>query len=209
MIFFFYSDKLQALNPSIRQAFLSLLSAKFCLNIIYGVLKNMQGGSQYMNLLDEMVSLSDSSKLLNQIHASDALTAWDDSIPPERLWMDILRNIQTGVTSLSAILLPTNDVDTLAKSLLSDKIYSQSFNNMPSSINKFSSGENDTVVFSCGHHHTLSAFQTNVLPLFKESMNMLTYSLPHTTKLLLSEYHGNVISAACPKCVATEINNDL
>lgn len=204
-----FSDKLQALNSTVRQEFLSQLSAKFCLDIIYWVLKNVQKGSHYINLLDEMVTLSDSSKLLKQIHASDALTAWDDSVPPERLWMDILRNIQNGVTSLSAILLSASDVDSLAKSLLSDKIYSQSFNNMPSSINKFSSGENDTVIFSCGHHHTLSAFQTNILPLFKESMNMLSYSLPHTTKLLLSEYHANVISAACPKCVVTEINNDL
>lgn len=209
MYIFHFSEKLPALDSTIRQAFLSLLSSKFCLNIVYGLLKNIHGGSQYINLLDEMVSISDTAKLLNQIHASDALTAWDDSIPPERLWMDILRNIQSGVTSLSAILLSANDVDSLSKSLLNDKIYSQSFNNISSSINKFSSGENDTVIFSCGHHHTLSAFQTSVLPLFKESMNMLSYSLPHTTKLLLSEYHANVMSAACPKCVVTEINNDL
>lgn len=205
----FSSDKLQVLDSEVRQTFLSLLSTKFCLNIMHGVLDNVQQGSHYVNLLDEMVSLSDSSKLLNQIHASDAVTAWDDSISTERLWMDILRNLQSGITSLSAILLSVNDVDSLAKLLLSDKIYSQSFNNMPSRMNKFSSEDNDCVIFSCGHHHTVSTFQNNALPVFKESMDMLSYNLPHTTKLLLSEYQTNAMSAACPKCVVSEFNNDL
>lgn len=174
---------------------------------MYDVLKNVQGGLHCV--LDQTLCLSNCSKLLKQIHASDALTAWNDSIPPERLWLDILRNIQNGFASLSAILLTINDVDSLSKALLNDKIYSQSFNNNPVTTNKFSSGENDTVTFSCGHHHTLSAFQTNLLPLFNESMSVLSYSLPHTTKLLLSEYHANVTNAACPKCLYTEINNDL
>ncbi|KFM80413.1 hypothetical protein X975_11122, partial [Stegodyphus mimosarum] len=156
-----------------------------------------------------MVILSDTSKVLSQIHAFDAFTAWDDCVPVERLWLDILRNLQSGIISHSSISLTASDVDILAKTLLTEEFYLKSFNNIHTSISKLTVGGIDTVMFSCGHHHTLPAFQTNIQTLFKDSMNMLSYSLPLTSKLLLSEYHASVFSAACPKCVQTEINNIL
>ncbi|KAF8791481.1 Ultraviolet-B receptor UVR8 like protein [Argiope bruennichi] len=203
-----FSENIPDLDPESHSEFLKSLSARFCLTIIHGVLKKVEQGCHLVNLLDEMDILSDTANVLNQIQASDALT-WDDSIPQDRLWLDILHNLQTGVMSHSAILLTSSDVDLLAKSLLSEKLYVQSFNNTLSSINKLNSNGNDAVIFSCGHHYTLPVFQANILPLFKESLQSLFYSIPQTMKFLLSEYQEDIITAACPKCVSAEINNDL
>ncbi|CAL1300518.1 unnamed protein product, partial [Larinioides sclopetarius] len=203
-----FSENIPDLDPESHGEFLKSLSARFCLTIIQGVLNKVEQGCHLVNLLEEMDILSDTANVLNQIQASDALT-WDDSIPQDRLWLDIMHNLQTGVMSHSAILLTSSDVDLLAKSLLSEKLYVQSFNNTLSSINKLNSNGNDAVIFSCGHHYTLPAFQANILPLFKESLQSLFYSIPQTMKFLLSEYQEDLITAACPKCVGAEINNDL
>ncbi|XP_054722034.1 uncharacterized protein LOC129231695 [Uloborus diversus] len=203
-----FSDQLSPLDVEIREAFFGSLSSKFCLNVIHEVLKDVQQGCRTVPLLDEMIRISDTAAMLHQIRISDALTAWDDSIPSEHLWMDILRNMQTGVAVHSSIHLPANDVDCLAKSLVNGKIYQHSLNNMPVGMNKFNTSGNDAILFSCGHNYTLPVFHSLVSS-FKESMTMLSYSIPQTTKLLLTEYQADLVAAACPKCVVTDINNEL
>ncbi|KAG8181594.1 hypothetical protein JTE90_013556 [Oedothorax gibbosus] len=187
------------LDPETNQ-FLNLLSPNFCLTMTSEVLKEIERG-RHRHILEETGIMSD----LNKIQKSDALTSWDDSIPQDRLWMDILHNLQTSVMSHSSILLTSNDVDVLSKSLASEKFYAQSFN----SSSRMNANGYDAVLFSCGHHFTYPNFQTNVLPQFMESTHSLLNSKPHTIKLLLSEYDENVITAACPKCVVAEISNEL
>ncbi|GFY45525.1 x-linked retinitis pigmentosa GTPase regulator homolog [Trichonephila inaurata madagascariensis] len=203
-----FSDCIPGLDPENHCKFVKSLTTRFCLTIMHGVLTEVEQGFHLVSLLKEIDVLSDTVNVLNQIQASDALT-WDESIPQDRLWLDIMHNLQTGIMSQSAILLTSSDVDLLAKSLLSEKLYVQSFNNTLSSINKLNSNGNDAVIFSCGHHYTLPAFQANILPSFKESLHTLFYSIPQTIKLLLSEYQEDLITAACPKCVGAEINSDL
>lgn len=187
---------------------MNLLSANFCLTITWEVLKEVEQGS-HLHVLEETGIISDTVDILNKIQTSDALTTWDDSIPQDRLWLDIMHNLQTGIISHSSIFLTANDVDLLAKSLLSEKFYIQSFNNSSTNINMPNSNGIDAVIFSCGHQYTLPTFQANILPQFKDSMHALFYSEPQIKKLLLSEYEQNIITAACPKCVIAEISNDL
>ncbi|GIY76864.1 hypothetical protein CDAR_513182 [Caerostris darwini] len=203
-----FSDNIPGLDPENHCKFLKLLSTRFCLTILHRVLREIVQGCHLVNVLEEMDILSDTLNVINPIQASEALTC-DDSVPQDRLWLDIMHNLQTGVMAHSAILLTSSDVDLLAKSLLSEKLYVQSFNNSLSSVNKLNSNGNDAVIFSCGHHYTLPTFQANILPLFKESLQILFYSIPHTMKLLFSEYQEDLMTAACPKCVGAEINSDL
>ncbi|XP_015916558.2 uncharacterized protein [Parasteatoda tepidariorum] len=192
----------------VQQKFISQLSPKFCMDILYGTIKEMQQGSHLRNLVDEMVTLSNTKNTLHKIQDSDTLTEWDDSIPQERLWMDIMHNLQAGIAPHSAIHMSTNNIDFLAKSLISEKFYSQSFNNA-SEITELNFDRNDVAIFSCGHYYTLASFHSNILQLFKESMVALTYPLPLTIKLLLSEYQEDILTVACPKCVINEISNSL
>lgn len=197
-------------EPDVFQQFFNLLSTTFCLNITASVINQIQNGRHHSELMEQMMSITGTSTLFRQIHAADALTAWDDSILPERLWQELLHNMQKEVISHSAIHLTGGDVDILAKSLTTERLCSQSC--LPSSEkeSKRLVGGKDIIVFTCGHHYTMHTFQTSVLPGFRDSMQKLPYPLPQTTKLLLSSYQlDGVIPAACPRCVLTDIKSEL
>eukprot|EP01118_Nematostelium_gracile_P001278 TRINITY_DN11323_c0_g1_i1.p1 TRINITY_DN11323_c0_g1~~TRINITY_DN11323_c0_g1_i1.p1 ORF type:complete len:147 (-),score=39.22 TRINITY_DN11323_c0_g1_i1:5-409(-) len=62
------------------------------------------------------------------------------------------------------------------------------------------SNEQDAVVFTCGHQFSRKEFFETVLPQLKLRFEELPTQIPLTAKLVLAEYHQQVINLACPYC---------
>ncbi|XP_034951162.1 uncharacterized protein ca [Chelonus insularis] len=79
----------------------------------------------------------------------------------------------------------------------------------PEKVSNFLENNEDTVVFTCGHHFPLSVYQSEIIPNMEAELLMSQQmSLPCTAQTLgnmLSQVCNNKIEIMCPRCVPQAI----
>eukprot|EP01126_Amoeba_proteus_P024713 TRINITY_DN24827_c0_g1_i1.p1 TRINITY_DN24827_c0_g1~~TRINITY_DN24827_c0_g1_i1.p1 ORF type:complete len:266 (-),score=50.34 TRINITY_DN24827_c0_g1_i1:167-964(-) len=57
------------------------------------------------------------------------------------------------------------------------------------------------IAFTCGHHFSLSNFNSNILPEFQERVKLIMESNPILLQLFFSEYKQKNMNLSCPVCL--------
>lgn len=69
--------------------------------------------------------------------------------------------------------------------------------------------EEDTMVFTCGHHFSMSAYQSEILPRMEAELLMTGNSpLPNTVQLLSDLFRQpGKVETLCPVCIPAALEN--
>lgn len=159
------------------------LSTKFCLQVCSTLLKHIDQGRptpEYIELLSQ----------LSAKHYGPPITGYPGS---------------NGNKT------PEQMLDGVISTISSDECDSRPFIHIkaPEDVSSFLETDEDTMVFTCGHHFSLSTYQSEILPRMEAELLMTgTSPLPHTVQLLgdLLRQPGKV-DTLCPVCLPSALQS--
>ncbi|XP_046583387.1 uncharacterized protein LOC124290643 [Haliotis rubra] len=201
------------LGPSCK--FLEKFSTDFCLKLLHSVLTSSSRNpntlpKQWMSLLQQHTSddagTGDSST--DTVNVKPELTErkveiqpCDKLIPYDRLWQDIVQNLQKHADSRSYISLTRNEMDHLEVQL-EDQTNRQNDGKDTQTDTTQPIDPDCAILFTCGHHFTRKTFTEEVLVSFDRELTEGPNKLPYSASVLKQYYsRQGLLPLACPKCV--------
>ncbi|XP_071082712.1 uncharacterized protein [Haliotis cracherodii] len=194
--------------------FLEKFSTDFCLKLLHSVLSSSSRKpstlpKQWMSLLQHHeVGAADSGADMVDIKPEPTQTRprvdiqpCDKLIPYDRLWQDIVQNLQKHADSRSYISLTRNEMDHIEVQM-EEKTNRQTDRKETQTDTIQPDDPHSAILFTCGHHFTRTTFTDEVLVSFDRELTEGPNKLPYSATVLKQYYsRQGLLPLACPKCV--------
>ncbi|KAK6176559.1 hypothetical protein SNE40_014821 [Patella caerulea] len=166
-------------------------STKFNLQVLDRLLQNDSTSGDTDETLAKWISLIGLDNLdeRDQSENYPELQPAHKLIPYDRLWTDIIQNLQKHLGDRLCVSVTRSELDYLDQTIDSSEEQHQS-----------------AFFFTCGHNHPKQIFYQDVLSYFERELNSGATKLPYSATLLSQYYkRQGCLPMACPKCVLNAI----